>query len=186
MQREDAKRWLLEHVKSESLIKHCLAVEGAMMGYAKAFNEPVERYRLCGLLHDIDFEMYPEEHPLVGVKWLEEKGFDEEFCLAVKGHGDHTQTPRETLLAKTLYAVDEMASFIIAVALVRPEKLQGISVKSVQKKLKDKAFARAVSREGIVSSAEALGVNLPEHIQRVIDALTAYEIDLNEQGESLL
>ena len=76
MQREDAKRWLLEHVKSESLIKHCLAVEGAMMGYAKAFNEPVERYRLCGLLHDIDFEMYPEEHPLVGVKWLEEKGFD--------------------------------------------------------------------------------------------------------------
>ena len=90
------------------------------------------------------------------------------------------------MLAKTLYAVDEMASFIIAVALVRPEKLQGISVKSVQKKLKDKAFARAVSREGIVSSAEALGVNLPEHIQLVIDALTAYEIDLNEQGESLL
>jgi len=186
LDRITAEKWLKEEVSSESLLKHCYAVEASMRAYAKIFNEDQERWGICGLLHDIDFEKYPEEHPRIGYKWLQEKGFDESFALAVLGHGDHTNTPRETPLAKTLYAVDELSSFIVAVALVRPEKLNGISVKSVKKKLKDKAFARAVSRDGINKGAEALDIELADHINTVIEGLQSFEIELNQKGESLL
>jgi putative nucleotidyltransferase with HDIG domain len=184
--RQTALEWLKENVSSESLLKHCYAVEAAMRAYGRFYDEDVERWGMCGLLHDIDFERYPDEHPLVGVEWLKEKGFDEEFVVAVKAHGDHTHTPRETHLAKALYAVDELASFIIAVALVRPDKLQGMTPKSVKKKLKDKAFARAVDREGIQKGAEAMGVDLTDHIARLIETLQVREEELSEQGVSLL
>jgi len=186
LERIMAEKWLKEEVSSESLRKHCYAVEASMRAYAEKFNEDQEVWGICGLLHDIDFEKYPEDHPRVGYKWLQEKGFDASFTLAVLGHGDHTNTPRETQLAKTLYAVDELSSFVVAVALVRPEKLNGISVKSIKKKLKDKAFARAVSREGINKGAEALGVELADHINTVIQGLQAFEDVLNQKGESLL
>lgn len=186
MDRSEAMSWLKEKVESESLIKHCLAVEGAMRGYAKYYGEDLERWGMCGLLHDIDFERHPDKHPLVGVDWLLDKGFDGEFVLAVKGHGDHTNTPRETKLAKTLYAVDEMASFIIAVALVRPDKFEGLTSKSVKKKLKDKAFARAVDREGVKKGAEELGVDLTDHINIIIEALQTRELELNSDGMTLL
>ena len=186
MNRVEAFDWLKEHVESESLIKHCLAVEAAMLGYAKVYGQDVERWGNCGLLHDIDFEKHPDEHPMIGVQWLRDKGFDEEFVLAVQGHGDHTHTPRETLLAKTLYAVDELASFIIAVALVRPEKFNDLGVKSVKKKLKDKAFARAVDRELVVKGAADMEVDFDLHVERIIQSLAERESELNEMGLTLL
>lgn len=186
MDRIEAMSWLKEKVTSESLVKHCLAVEAAMRGYAKHYGDDMERWGLCGLLHDIDFELHPDKHPLIGVDWLLEKGFDGEFVLAVKGHGDHTNTPRETQMAKTLYAVDEMASFIVAVALVRPNKFEGLTSKSVKKKLKDKAFARAVDREGVKKGAEELGMDLTEHIELVIESLQSREAELNAEGMTLL
>ncbi len=186
MDRTEGMTWLREKVESESLIKHCLAVEAAMRGYARFYGEDEERWGLCGLLHDIDFEKHPDEHPFVGTEWLREKGFDEDFALAVKGHGDYTNTPRETLMAKVLYAVDEMSSFIIAVALVRPDKFEGLASKSVKKKLKDKAFARAVDREGVLRSAEELGVDFTEHIENVIGALRTRETELEKEGLSLI
>lgn len=186
MTRPEAYEWLKTNVISDSLTKHCLAVEAAMMGYAKVYDEDVERWGNCGLLHDIDFEKHPDEHPMIGVTWLREKGFDEDFVLAVQGHGDHTHTPRETLMAKALYAVDELASFIIAVALVRPEKFNDLGVKSVKKKLKDKAFARAVDRELVLKGAEAMDVEFDVHVERIIQALSQREIELNEIGLTLL
>lgn len=184
--REKAFELLKEYVKSESLIKHCLAVEASMRGYAKKFGEDVETWGVCGLLHDIDFEQYPEEHPLKGVEILKEKGYPEDFVMAVKGHADRTGTPRETLMAKTLYAIDEISSFVIACVLVRPTKFEGLKVKSVKKKLKDKAFAKAVDRGQIKKSAEELGVELSEHIQTVINALTEREEELKKEGLSLI
>ncbi|MTI70637.1 MAG: HDIG domain-containing protein [Firmicutes bacterium] len=184
--REEAFEFLKEHVKSDSLIKHSLAVEGAMKGYAKKFDKDVERWSVCGLLHDIDFEKYPDEHPLKGVDILREKGFDKDFVSAVKGHADFTNTPRETLMAKVLYAVDELSSFTIAAVLVRPQRFGGLKVKSIKKKLKSKSFAQAVNRETIKNGAKELGVELNEHIQTVIDALTEHEKDLNKEGLSLI
>lgn len=186
IKRDKAFKLLKEYVESHSLMKHCLAVEASMMGYAKKFGEDIESWASCGLLHDIDFEKHPEEHPLIGVKILKEKGYPEDFVMAVKGHGDDTNTPRETLMAKTLYAVDELSSFVIACAVVRPNKFEGLKVKSVKKKLKDKAFAKAVDRDRIARSAEELGIELTEHIQTVIDALVQREIDLKEDGLSLI
>jgi len=184
--RDKAFELLREYVDSISLLKHCFAVEAAMRGYARKFNEDVEVWGACGLLHDIDFEKYPEEHPYKGVEILREKGYPEEFIMAVKGHGDYTNTPRDTKMAKTLYAVDELASFVVACALVRPEKFNGLKVKSVKKKLKDKAFAKAVDREQIQRGAEELGVELSEHIQTVIDSLVQREDELNRLGYSLI
>lgn len=184
--RELAMKQLKEHVQSESLLKHSFAVEASMRGYAKKFGEDVERWGACGLLHDIDFEKHPDTHPLVGVEILKELGYDDEFVMAVKGHSDETNTVRETKLAKTLYAVDELSSFVIACVLVRPTKFEGLKIKSVKKKLKDKAFARAVNRELIKKSAEELGVDLSEHIQTVMDSLVEREAELNEMGQSLI
>lgn len=186
MNREEALQLLNEHVTSESLMKHCLAVEASMRGYAKKFDEDVKRWGICGLLHDVDFEKYPDTHPIQGVEILKNNGYDDEFLMAVKGHSNSTATPRETSLAKTLYSVDELSGFVIACVLVRPNKFEGLKVKSVKKKLKDKKFAAAVNREQIQESAHALGIDLSDHIQNVIDALTIREIELNEMGTSLL
>ena len=184
--REKQFELLKKNISTDSLFKHSFAVEAAMVAYAKKFDEDVEKWGACGLLHDIDFEKHPEEHPMIGVKMLADEGYPEDFVLAVKGHGDHTNTSRETKLAKTLYAVDELASFIVAVALVRPTKFEGLKIKSVKKKLKDKAFAKAVNREQIQTAADDLGVELSEHIQTVIDGLVYWESELNKTGLSLI
>lgn len=165
---------LEEYTKSESLRKHALAVECLMRAYAKKYGEDEELWGNVGLLHDFDYEKYPtaEEHPFVGNKILEEKGFDESFRKAIMGHADYTGVPRDTQLAKVLFAVDELAGFITAVTYVRPSKsIDEVKVKSVKKKLKDKGFARSVSREDIEKGIEELGVDKDEHIQFCIDSL---------------
>lgn len=185
-ERESAFNLLQEHVETKRLLKHSFAVEGAMKYYAKKLNEDVNRWGICGLLHDLDFEKHPEVHPAQGLKWLSEIGYDDEFVTAVKGHADDQKSCRVTPMAKALYAVDELASFIIAVALVRPTKFEGLKVKSVKKKLKDKAFAAAVNRESIKSGAEELNIELTDHIQNVIDGLVEHEATLNALGYSLV
>lgn len=184
--REEAFELLKEYVESKSLLKHAFAVEAGMRGYAAYYGEDEETWASCGLLHDIDFEKYPEEHPVRGAEILKEKGYAEDFCLAVKGHADYTGTPRTTSMAKALYAVDQMSSFIVAVALVRPTFFEGLTPKSVKKKMKDKAFAAKVDREGLKKSAEELGVEMTEHIGILIEALQKEETFLKEQGYGLM
>ena len=165
---------LKEFTKSESLLKHAYAVETCVNAYAEKFNEDVEYWSNVALLHDFDYEKYPtaEEHPFIGAKILEEKGFDEQFRTAILSHADYSGVKRETLLQKTLYACDELAGFITAVTYVRPSRsIDEVEVKSVKKKMKDKAFAKAVSREDIINGAEQLGIQLDEHIQFCIDAM---------------
>ncbi len=172
---DDALALFHEWTKTESLRRHAYAVEAAMAHYARLFGEDEETWRIAGLLHDMDYERHPslEEHPFVGTKVLREKGYPEEVIEAILGHAEHTGVPRETRLAKTLFAVDELAGFITAVAYVRPTKLEGMKPKSVKKKLKDKAFAAAVSREDIRKGAEELGVDLDAHIANVIAGMHA-------------
>ena len=172
--REFCHNILTEYTESESLLKHAYAVEACVRAYARKFGEDEEFWGNVALLHDFDYEKYPsaEEHPYKGAEILREKGFGEEFVTAILSHADYTGIKRETLLQKTLFACDELAGFITAVALVRPSKsIDEVKVKSVKKKLKDKAFARAVSREDIYKGAEELGVDLSEHIQFCIDAM---------------
>lgn len=174
--REEALALLHEYTKGEALRVHALGVEAAMRHYAAHFGEDIERWGVCGLLHDFDYERYPslDDHPTKGAEILRARGYDEELVIAILGHAPHTGVPRETRMAKTLFAVDELTGFIGAVALVRPsKKVADVKVKSVKKKLKTPAFARNVSREEIAEGAEELGVDLDEHIQRCIDALTA-------------
>ncbi|MBS4535744.1 HDIG domain-containing protein [Clostridium sp. D2Q-14] len=185
MNREEAFELLKKYVKTDSLIKHSLAVESSMIAYANEFNEDVEEWSICGLLHDIDFEMYPDEHPYRGLEILRENGFSEEFIAAVKGHAVK-DAPRETLMAKTLFAVDELSSFAIACALVRPTKLEGMKAKSVKKKFKAKSFAAAVDRDLIRESADQLGVDMNEHLNIVIKGLQNREKELNKEGLSLV
>ncbi|MDW7669400.1 MAG: HDIG domain-containing protein [Bacillota bacterium] len=184
--RQNALELFEKWIDSESLIKHSLAVEGAMRGCAEYFNEDPEIWGVCGLLHDIDFQKYPnDEHLEHGPKILEEAGYPEYFVDAVKGHGDFTNTPRETNMAKSLYAVDQLASFIIAVALVRPTKLEGMKYKSVKKKVKDKAFAKAVDRDEMERGAKELGIEFSELVMIVVKALQKREEELNLQEQSL-
>ena len=171
---EDALKLLFEYTESENLRKHAFAVESAMRAYAKKFGEDEEKWAIVGLLHDFDYEKFPtpDQHPWVGSKILEERGYPEDIRKAILGHANYTGIPRDTLMAKVLYACDELCGFITAVALVRPnKKLDEVTVESVKKKLKDKAFARSVNREDIYKWAEELGVPLDEHIQFVIDAM---------------
>ena len=170
---EDALQLFHEWTEGESLRRHAYAVEAGMEHYAEKFGEDVELWRMTGLLHDMDYERHPtpEEHPFVGVNELRERGYPEAMQEAILGHADYSGTPRETLLARTLYAVDELAGFITAVAYVRPTKLEGMKVKSVKKKLKDKTFAAAVSREDIQRGADALEIDLGEHIRNVIEGM---------------
>ena len=165
---------LKEYTKSDSLLKHAFAVETCVKAYAKKFGEDENFWGNAALLHDFDYEMYPsaEEHPFKGNEILKEKGFDEEFRKTILSHADYSGEPRDTLLKKTLFACDELAGFITAVTYVRPSRtVDEVEVKSVKKKMKDKAFARAVSREDIIKGAEELGVDLDEHISFCIEAM---------------
>jgi putative nucleotidyltransferase with HDIG domain len=159
--------------ESDSLRKHMLAVEAAMRAYARRFGEDEEMWGITGLLHDMDYEKHPtpDEHPMVGVTELERRGYPEEVIHAIKGHADYLDVPRDTLMSKTLYAVDELSGFIVACALMRPEGLENMKAKSVRKKMKQKSFAAAVNRDDIVRGAEELGVDLNEHIEFVAHAL---------------
>ncbi len=173
MNRDDAWNLMCEWTESDSLRKHMLAVEAAMRAYARSFGEDEEKWGITGLLHDMDYEKHPtpEEHPMVGVRELEKRGYPPDVLEAIKGHADYLDVPRETPMAKTLYAVDELSGFITACALVRPEGLEGLKARSVRKKMKQKSFAAAVNREDIVRGAEELGVDLGEHIEFVAAAL---------------
>jgi len=174
MTREEAWDLLNEYTKKEGLVKHALAVEALMKAYARKFGEDEETWGIVGLIHDFDYEKYPtaEDHPFKGNEILKERGFPEELRRAIMAHAPYTGVPRDTLLAKTLFAVDELAGFITAVALVRPsKKVADVKVKSVRKKFKDKAFAAAVSREDIQTGIQEIGVDEAEHIQLCIDAM---------------
>ena len=172
---------LHDWVKSESLRKHCYAVADSMKHFAQLGGEDADLWEAVGLLHDMDYERYPnveqsptEGHPFVGVAWLRENGWSAEVCRAILSHADYANVLRETSLEKTLCAVDELSSFIVAVALVRPTKsIHDVDVRGVKKKMKDKAFARAVNREDIVRGAEQLGMPLDDVITEVIAALKA-------------
>jgi putative nucleotidyltransferase with HDIG domain len=150
-----------------------LAVEAAMQAYARRFGEDEEKWGVTGLLHDMDYEKHPtpDEHPMVGVRELERRGYPEDVLHAIKGHADYLDVPRDTRMSKTLYAVDELSGFIVACALMRPEGLENMKAKSVRKKMKQKSFAAAVNRDDIVRGAEELGVDLNEHIEFVAAAL---------------
>ena len=172
--RQTAWALLQEHAKGDVLIKHALAVEASMRAYAGKHGEDEELWGVVGMLHDFDWDVCPspEEHPQYGAGILRERGYPEEIVRAVLSHGNHTGIPRETPMEKTLFAVDELSGFVTAVALVRPTKsLSDTEVRSVRKKMKDKAFARAINRDDIVQGAEELGVDLDEHISFVIEAL---------------
>src|SRR6266705_2144498 len=170
---------LQEWVKSESLRKHCYAVADSMKHFAQLRGEDADLWEAVGLLHDMDYERHPNlehsptgGHPFVGVPWLREHSWSEEICRAILSHADYSGIWRETSLEKTLYAVDELSSFVVAVALVRPTKsIHDVDVRAVKKKMKDKAFARAVNRDDIVRGAEALGMPLDDVIAQVIAAL---------------
>ena len=172
--RSEALKILDEWVKNPNLKKHMLAVEGVMREYAKIFNEDEECWAQVGLLHDFDYERYPalENHPFKGVEELKKLGYPEDFLKAILAHAEHTGEPRNTLLKKTIFAVDELSGFIIAVALVRPtKKLAEVNVDAVMKKLKEKSFASKVNREEIFKSARELGIELSEHISNVLNGL---------------
>jgi putative nucleotidyltransferase with HDIG domain len=176
---ERALTLLHEWVQSESLRKHCYAVADSMKHFAKLRSENTDPWEAVGLLHDMDYERHPnlehcstEGHPFVGVAWLRQNGWSEEICRAILSHADYSGVSRETPLEKTLYAVDELSSFVIAVALVRPTKsIHDVNLAAVKKKMKDKAFARAVNRDDIVRGAEELGMPLDNVIAEVISAI---------------
>ena len=174
-----AQAILHDWVQSESLRKHCYAVADSMKYFAQVRGEDADLWEAVGLLHDMDYERHPnlersaaEGHPFVGVAWLRDNGWSEEVRRAILSHADYSGVSRETPLEKTLYAVDELSSFVVAVALVRPTKsIQDVDVRAVKKKMKDKAFARAVNREDIICGAEELGLPLDDVIAQVIAAL---------------
>lgn len=186
MDRQQAWSLLREYTKTDSLIKHALAVEAAMRQYAKYFGEDEEYWGIVGLLHDFDYEKYPdaENHPYRGNEILEQRGYPQEMRDAIMGHASYTGVKRETRLAKTLFAVDELAGFVIAVALVRPSKsIFEVEPSSVKKKLKMPAFAAKVNRQEICQGIEELGIDETEHIQRVIDALKSAAEQLGLLGK---
>lgn len=186
--RDEAWALLTAHTSSPNLLKHMLAVEAAMRAYARRFGEDEEAWGLTGLLHDLDYERHPSQeagHPFVGVALLRERGIPEAVCRAILSHADYSGVSRTTQMEKALFAVDELTGFIIAVALVRPTRsLAGVDVPSVQRKMKDKAFARGVRREDIVRGADELGVPLEDHIGFVIEALQGVAPQLGLDGES--
>ena len=181
MDRASALELLKEWTKSDSLIRHALGVDAAMRAYACKFGEDEELWGMTGLLHDLDYERFPtrEDHPFRGVEELRAKGYPEQLIEAVLGHASYSGTPRNSPMAKTLFAVDELVGFLFACAYVQPDKsFNSVKASSVRKKLKDKAFAKSVSREEIVQGAEEMGVDLLEHIEFVRVSLAASEKDL--------
>jgi putative nucleotidyltransferase with HDIG domain len=187
MNRDDSYALVCEFTQSESLRRHMLAVEAAVRAYARKYDEDEEKWGIVGLLHDFDYERWPTppDHPLKGAEILAERGYPEEVIYAIKSHADYLQDefPRVSRLDKTLYACDELAGLITAVAMVRPEGIHGMSAKSVRKKMKQKSFAAAVNRDAIVRGAEELGVELNEHIQFVIDAMAEKSDELGIAGQ---
>ena len=184
--REDAWNLLCEYTESDSLRRHGLAVEQVMRKMAQKYGEDEELWAMTGLLHDFDYEKYPtmEEHPYVGNKILKEKGYPEELTTAIMGHANYTGVLRESLMAKALYATDEISGFMFAVTYVRPSKsIHDVKVKSVKKKLKQKSFAASVNREEVYEGPEELDVTLDKHIQFIIDALKEKAEDLGLSGE---
>ena len=185
-----AMKVLHEWVQSESLRKHCYAVADSMKHFAQRNGANADLWEAVGLLHDMDYERHPnlersatEGHPFVGVAWLRENGWSEEICRAILSHADYANVSRDTPLEKTLYAVDELSSFIVAVALVRPTKsVHDVDVRAVKKKMKDKAFARAVNRDDIVRGAAELDMPLDDVIANVIDALKSDAERLGLEG----
>jgi putative nucleotidyltransferase with HDIG domain len=190
--RDSSLALLEEFTASDSLRKHMLAVETAMRAYAERFGEDPEHWGTAGLLHDFDYERWPndahsptEEHPSAGVRILRERGYPDDILQAILGHATYTGVPRETRMAKALFAVDELTGLITATALVKPTKsVHDVDVRSVRKKMKDKAFARGVNREDIVVGAGELGVDLEEHIAFVIGAMQGVADRLGLAGTS--
>jgi len=179
-----------EYTASDSLRKHMLSVEAAMRAYAEKFGEDVERWGTTGLIHDFDYERYPnsehsatEGHPAEGVRILRERGYPEDILHAILGHANYSGVPRDTQMAKTLFAVDELTGLITATALVRPTKnVNEVEAKSVRKKMKDKAFARGVNRDDVIMGAEEMGVDLDAHIAFVIAAMQSVAADIGLAG----
>src|SRR5664279_5859177 len=174
MTRDEAWCLLTEFTLSESLRKHALSVEACLRVYARKFGEDEELWGIVGLIHDFDYEKYPtaEDHPFKGSEILKERGYPEHVRRAILSHASYSGVPRESLLEKTLFACDELAGFITATALIKPNKsLAEVDAKSVRKRMKDKAFARSVSREDIINGAAGLGVDLDEHIAFCIEAM---------------
>jgi putative nucleotidyltransferase with HDIG domain len=188
--RETTLALMHEFTASESLRKHMLAVEGAMRAYAQKFGEDEDRWGTTGLIHDFDYERFPnnahsatEEHPAEGVRILKSKGYPDDILEAILGHANYSGVPRTSQMAKTLFAVDELTGLITATALVRPSKsVHEVDAKSVRKKMKDKAFARGVSRDDVINGATELGVDLDEHITFVIASMQARSADLGLSG----
>jgi predicted hydrolase (HD superfamily) len=188
--RDQALAIVHEYTQSESLRKHMLAVEAAMRAYAIRFSENPERWGLTGLIHDFDYERFPnaehsptDGHPAHGVGVLRERGWPEDILQAILGHATYSGVPRTTPMAKALFAVDELTGLVTATALVRPSKsLLEVDARSVRKKMKDKAFARGVNRDDVLLGAQELGVDLDEHIQFVVDAMRASAADLGLAG----
>jgi putative nucleotidyltransferase with HDIG domain len=188
MNRDDAFTLVCEFTQSDSLRKHMLAVAAAMRAYAQRFGEDEGKWEIVGLLHDFDYERWPNppDHPLQGAAILRERGYPEDVIYAIKSHADYlTDCPRVSLMDKALYACDELAGFCTAVARVRPEGIHGMQTRSVRKKMQQKSFAANVSRDDIVRGAADLGVELNEHIQFVIDAMAgiAHELALCGDGD---
>ena len=188
--RDEALAIVHEYTASDSLRKHMLSVEAAMRAYATHFGEDSDRWGLTGLVHDFDYEKFPneahsalEEHPAEGVRILRTKGFPEDILTAILGHATYSGVARETQMAKTLFAVDELTGLITATALVRPSKsVMEVEARSVRKKMKDKAFARGVSRDDVINGAADLGVDLDEHIAFVISAMQTVAPSLGLAG----
>jgi putative nucleotidyltransferase with HDIG domain len=188
--RDEALAIVHEYTASDSLRKHMLSVEAAMRAYAEKFGEDIERWGITGLVHDFDYEKYPneahsptEEHPAEGVRILRSRGFPEDILEAILGHAKYSGVPRESRMAKALFAVDELTGLITATALVRPSRsVMEVEPRSVRKKMKDKAFARGVSREDVTDGAAELGVDLDEHIDFVIKAMQRVAPDLGLAG----
>lgn len=186
--RVDAWNLLTEFVQSESLRRHCLSVECAMRAYARKFGEPEDDWALVGLIHDFDYEIHPtlEEHPQAGAPILRQRGYPEHVVQDVLSHADHLNVPRDSSLRKTLYAVDELTGFIAAVAFVRPSRaVRDVTPQAVRKKMKDKAFARAVDREAMIAGAAALGVDFDDHVAIVVEAMTEHAEALGLAGMSV-
>jgi putative nucleotidyltransferase with HDIG domain len=183
--RDEAWALVEEWVQSESLRKHLLGVEAGMVAYARRWGEDEQLYAVTGLLHDLDYERYPDletGHPRKALELFEERGYTRELIDAVAGHATFLGVPRETRLAKTLYAVDELSGFIAACALVRPTGIEGMTPKSVKKKLKQPSFAAGVDREEVVQGAEELGVDFDEHVAFVIAAMEERADELGLSG----
>ena len=188
--RDEALAIVHEYTASDSLRKHMLAVEAAMRAYAAKFGEDPDRWGLAGLVHDYDYERWPNEahspsegHPAEGVRRLRERGWPEDILEAILGHATYSGVPRETRMAKTLFAVDELTGLITATALVRPSRsVLEVEARSVRKKMKDKGFARGVNRDDVILGAQELGVDLDEHVQFVIEAMKSVAAEIGLAG----